>query len=310
MSAPLVRLAGLDLFRGFVAVGRRMSITQAAQDLCLTQSAISRQIQALEDQLGVKLFVRGHRSIAFTAEGERLFRIADASVQQLQDALGEITAARERLPVTITASVGVTALWLLPRLPRLLQRDPAIDLRVAASNRNLDLRIEGVDLAIRYGRRSAVPEGALRLFGEKVVPVAHPSLRVGPLAAPDGVAAHVLLEFDDAARPWLQWGDRLAALGQPAPKPKGLIRFNQYDSVIQAAVAGQGIALGRWALVAPMLEDGRLVAVESVPLTDEAAHAYWLLQASDEPRAEVRSVVDWILDESRAIGAREESLAS
>ncbi|MBX3607664.1 MAG: LysR family transcriptional regulator [Piscinibacter sp.] len=299
MPLPLVRLTGLDLIRGFVAAGRRMSITLAAQDLCLTQSAISRQIHALELQVGARLFVRGYRSISFTPEGERLFRIADASIQQLQDILGTLTPSRERLPVTITASIGVTALWLLPRLTTLQQQYPDIDVRVAANNKNLDLRTEGVDLALRYCRQSTAPQGAIRLFGEKVVPVAHPSLAVGPLASPSGVTAHVLLEFDDPIRPWLQWGDRLAALGTPPPKPKGILRFNQYDSVIQAAVAGQGIALGRWALVAPMLADGRLVPVEDQPVTVESEHGYWLIQASDEPRADVRTVVDWILAESR-----------
>ena len=120
MSTPLVRLASLDLLRGFVAVGRRMSITLAADDLCLTQSAVSRQVSALEEALGVKLLVRGHRSIAFTPEGERLFRSADSAVQQLQDAIGAIRVAAERRPVTITASIGVTGLWLLPRLARCL----------------------------------------------------------------------------------------------------------------------------------------------------------------------------------------------
>ena len=301
MSLPLVRLASLDLLRGFVAVGRRMSITLAAQDLCLTQSAISRQVHTLEEQLGVKLFFRGYRSITFTSEGERLFRIADSSVQHLQDVLGTLTASRERLPVTITASIGVTALWLLPRLAQLQQQFPSIDVRVAANNKNLDLRTESVDLAIRYCRQAAAPAGAIRLFGEKVVPVARPSLQVGPLGSATGVVAHVLLEFDDPARPWLRWGDRLAALARPAPKPKGVLRFNQYDSVIQAAVAGQGIALGRWALVAPMLHDGRLVALEDVPVNVESEHAYWLVQATNEPRTDVQTIVDWILEESRAV---------
>jgi LysR family transcriptional regulator, glycine cleavage system transcriptional activator len=302
MSLPLLRLANLDLIRGFVAVGRRMSITLAAQDLCLTQSAISRQIRLLEEQTGTRLFVRGYRSIAFTPEGERLFRIADTSVQHLQDILGTFTATGNRLPVTITASIGVSGLWLLPRLMRLQQRHPGIDVRVAATNKNLDLRAEGVDLAIRYGRQAVVPPDAQRLFGERVVPVASPALRVGPLASSTGVRAHVLLEFDEPTRPWLQWADRLASLG-PGLKPKGVLRFNQYDSVVHAAVAGQGIALGRWALVAPMVEDGRLVALDAVPTEIAAEHAYWLIRASTEPRPDVRTVVDWILEEASSVDA-------
>lgn len=141
MSLPLVRLNGLDLIRGFVAVGRRMSITLAAQDLCLTQSAVSRQVHALEAQLGVKLLVRAHRSISFTPEGERLFRSSDSAVQQLQDVLGEIRKSSVKRPVTIAASIGVTGLWLLPRLGQMQKRHPGIDVRVSANNRVSDLRV-------------------------------------------------------------------------------------------------------------------------------------------------------------------------
>ncbi len=131
MPTPLVRLASLDLIRGFVAVGRRMSITLAAEDLCLTQSALSRQVHALEDLLGIALFKRGYRSISFTPEGERLFRTADTAVQQLQDVFETLNQPQGRMPVTITASIGVTGLWLLPRLNRFQQRHPNLDLRVA-----------------------------------------------------------------------------------------------------------------------------------------------------------------------------------
>jgi LysR family transcriptional regulator, glycine cleavage system transcriptional activator len=116
MSVPLSRLSSLDLIPGFVAVGRHMSVTLAADDLCITQSAVSRQIRALEDLLGAKLLTRGHRSIAFTAEGDRLFRSANGAVQQLQDAIGAIRVSGARHPVTITCSISIAALWLLPRL--------------------------------------------------------------------------------------------------------------------------------------------------------------------------------------------------
>lgn len=304
MSMPLVRMAALDLVRGFVAVGRRMSITLAAQDLCVTQSAVSRQIHALEERLGVRLFVRGYRSIAFTPEGARLFRTADASIQQLQDAMGALAPSGDRVPVTVTATIGVASLWLLPRLTRFQQRHPDVDVRIAANNRVLDLRTEGIDLAIRYSRQDAVPAGAMALFGEAVVPVAHPALRVGPLASPRGVPAHVLLEYDDPGRPWLQWADRLAALGPAPVRPRGVLRFNQYDQVIQAALAGQGIALGRLPLVAPMLDDGRLVAIDAADNTVAARHAYWLVASSDEPRDDVRTVMQWIRDEARSAARR------
>ncbi|WP_206952799.1 LysR family transcriptional regulator [Trinickia acidisoli] len=178
MATPLVRLAPLDLIRGFVAVGRRMSVTLAAEDLCLTQSAVSRQIHSLEDALGVSLFHRGYRSITFTQAGERLFRTADGVVRQLQDVFEAITRPAERQPVTVTASIGVATLWLLPRLPELQRRYPALDVRVAANDKLLDLHTEGIDLAIRYASIANPPSGATRLFDETIVPVASPSLGV------------------------------------------------------------------------------------------------------------------------------------
>ena len=178
VSLPLVRLSSLDLIRGFVAVGRRMSITLAAQDLCLTQSAVSRQIHALEKQLGIRLLVRGYRSIALTPAGEHLFRSADRSVQELQDVLGEVSTSSAARPVTLSASIGVTGLRLLPRLTRFQQLYPGVDLRISANNNVVNLRNDGIDLAIRYTSPSEAPEGAVRLFGESVAPVMHPSLGV------------------------------------------------------------------------------------------------------------------------------------
>ncbi|VFR23865.1 Glycine cleavage system transcriptional activator [plant metagenome] len=303
MSTPLVRLASLDLIRGFVAVGRRMSITLASEDLCLTQSAVSRQIQALETALGVKLLLRGHRAITLTPEGERLFRTADSVVQQLQDAFYSLAHDRERQPVTITASIGVTALWLLPRLGRFQQQHASIDVRVAANNKLIDLRQEDVDLAIRYCADKQAPHGALRLFGEAVLPVAHPSFASARLDTPQGLGELVLLEFDVPGRPWLHWADRLSVAGLDSTRARGLLRFNQYDQVIQAAVAGQGIALGRYSLVAPMLADGRLISLDSLPGGHVGGYGYWLIQADTQPRQDVIDVVTWIRAEAAALGA-------
>jgi DNA-binding transcriptional LysR family regulator len=294
MPVPLVRLPSLDLVKGFVAVGRRMSITQAADDLCVTQSAMSKQIRALEDLLGVRLLQRGYRSLSFTDEGERLFRIANASVQQLQDLFGTV-GVRGKRPVTITASIGVTGLWLLPRLGDFQRRHPDIDVRVAANNAVLDLAAEQIDIAIRYCAEEKAPHGARRLFGESIAPVASPSLRVGPLASADELARHVLLEFEDR-RHWLQWSDWLAARGWNIAQARGMLRFNQYDQAIHAAIAGQGIALGRLELLAPMLADGRLEIVGGAKAPSRTHFSYWLIQAEASPRREVRDVMEWVLD--------------
>jgi DNA-binding transcriptional LysR family regulator len=307
MSLPLLKLASLDLVRGFVAVGRRMSVTHAAEDLCLTQSAVSRQVAALESQLGVRLFARGYRSIAFTPEGERLFRSADAAVQQLQDAMGELSAAGADKPVVLGASIGVASLWLLPRLARFQAAHPGIEMRLSASDRIVDLRHDDIDLSIRYVRQAPAGAGLAprRLFGETVVAVAHPTMAEGALANRRALARQTLLEFD-APRghlnpAWLQWTTWLARRGWTGTKPRGVLRFSQYDQVIHAALAGQGVALGRLPLLQSLLDEGRLVVVDPAPI--ETDHGYWLLQPDASPRRAVRLVADWIVAEAGAAGS-------
>lgn len=300
MANRLLDLPPLDLLRSFVAVGRRMSITLAAQDLCLTQSALSRQVQALEAVLGYRLLVRGHRSIEFTGEGRRLFRSADAMLEQLGDVVASLRPGDARRPVTISASIGVTALWLLPRLNAFQQTAPQVDVRLAASNRFVDLEREQVDLSLRYCRPQDAPEGALRLFDEALVPVAHPALALTVIEDAAQLRQHVLLEFDDVSRPWLQWGDWLRGTGAGRGKPKGMLRFNQYDQVVQAALAGQGVALGRLELVWPLLEQGRLALASALPPV-ASDFAYWLI-GRDGASADAATVAAWIRDEASRCG--------
>jgi DNA-binding transcriptional LysR family regulator len=303
MSVPLVRLFSLDLLKGFVAVGRRMSITMAADDLCLTQSAVSRQIRALEDQLKVRLFVRQHRGVAFTAEGERLFRSADGAVQQLQDVVAEIRKTDGRRPVTVTASIGVTGLWLLPRLGTLQKAYPELDIRLSANNQISDLRADGIDLAVRYCREAAAPGNAVRLFGETLAPVAHPSLGARLVRSVDDLARLPLLEFDDP-RPWLQWRSWLKERGYRQASKRGILRFNQYDQMIHAALAGQGVALGRLELIQALLDGGQLAVLNTSCATVASPNAYWLIHASEQPRDDVVHVAQWIEAEAARIGAR------
>lgn len=301
MTDRLLDLPPLDLLRSFVAVGRRMSITLAAQDMCVTQSALSRQIQALEASLGYRLLVRGHRSIEFTGEGRRLFRSADAMLGQLGAVLASLRPGEARRPVTISASIGVTALWILPRLNAFQRMAPGIDVRVAASNRFVDLEREQVDLSLRYCRARDAAQGALRLFDEALVPVAHPSLAVGAIEDAAQRRRHVLLEYDDVSRPWLQWERWLGGVGAGKVKPRGVLRFNQYDQVVQAALAGQGVALGRLELVRPLLEQGKLAPASALPPV-ASDYGYWLITRRDVS-ADAAVVGAWIRDEaSRSAG--------
>ena len=297
MHTPLRRLPPLDPLRGFVAAARHLSFTRAAEELFLTQSAISRQVQALEDALGVRLFVRGVRTLALTAEGARLARAAQGWLDDYA-ALADALRARGPRPVTVTATIGISALWLVPRLSRFQARYPDIDVRVAASNRVFDLGREGVDLAVRYCADRDAPAGAEHLFGESVVPVASPVLAARPLDAatlPDTV----LLDFDDPRYPWLRWSDWLAAMGLEHVRPRAVLVFNHYDQLIQAAVAGQGIAIGRAQLLDQLLADGRLQCVGGSP-REIARRGFWLVTAPGAPRPEVARFAEWLRAEGAA----------
>ena len=278
MDNPLARLPSLDLLRGFVAVARRGSVTLAAADLFLTQSAVSRQIRALEDHLGLPLFHRRHRALELTAEGEQLFRLADMCLTQLADHFEALRQRSANSPVTLTSTIGVVSLWLLPRLGEFQALHPAVDVRVAAGNRVVDLEREAVDLALRYGPANPAPEGALWLFDEFIVPVASPVLAFDAEFERNDLSTLTLLEYDELARPWLRWADWAASLGLNPLKPRARLAFNQYDQVIFAALAGHGVALGRGPLVAQLVADGRLVALRPRGTPMAADFAYWLLQ--------------------------------
>ena len=300
MPNRLIDLPPLDLLRTFVAVGRRMSITLAAQDLCIVQSAVSRQIQALETTLGCRLFVRAYRSIEFTPEGRHLFRTAVPMLEQLGGVLGTLRPPVERPCITVTATIGVTALWLLPRLGAFQRGAPDVDGRVAATNRVMDLERDGMDLALRYCPDAPAPQGAVRLFSEILVPVAHPSLEVTAIEDPAQLRRHVLIDYDDPSRAWLQWKHWLRGAGHKATTAgSGRLLFNQYDQVVQAALAGQGVALGRLALVANLLAEGKLaVATRRPPVTTD--HGYWLLERPGAGGRALSAVRDWILAEAAA----------
>src|SRR5215470_12465411 len=197
MPPRLLNLPPLELFRGFVAVGRSLNVTAAARELAITQPALSRQIHALEDALGCALFVRQHRSVELTPEGTRLFRTADAWLDQLGEAI-EALRPVDPSSVAITTSSGFAALWLLPRLGRFQAEHPEVDLRVVASNRILDLEREAIDLAVRYCPPEDAPSGAVRLFGEELLPVS--SVPVD-LDDPAERGEAVFLDFDDPSHP-------------------------------------------------------------------------------------------------------------
>lgn len=303
MHDTLLRLPPLDPLRGFLAAARHLSFTRAAEELCLTQSAVSRQVQTLEAALGTPLFVRGVRSLALTAAGSRLAAAAEGWLNDYAQLAAALRQPGPR-PVTVTASIGIAALWLVPRLRDFQARHPDTEVRIAAGNRVVDLAREDIDLALRYCAERDAPPGAVRLFGEVLFPVAHPSLGVGLELNAATLAQHTLLDYDEPGFPWLRWDHWLAAAGLDGVRPRSRIGFSHYDQLIHAAAAGQGIALGRAVLVDPLIEDGRLTAIGSRRLT-MADRGFWLLRAPRPARPEVDRFAAWILESAAAdAGAR------
>lgn len=291
-------LPSLDLIRGFEAAARRLSFTLAAEELFVTQSAISRQVKAIEDHLGTALFERHHRAIRLTPAGQTLYRAASDALRLLGDATASIRGSADAKSVTVSCSVGFASLWLVPRLMDFRDAHPDVDIRIDANNRILDLERERIELAVRYCPPELAPPGAARLLGEEVFPVCAPALlqRPGkPLATPEDLRHQVLLHYgdDDTQFPSGSWTVWFEAMRLRNLKPAGSLRFSHYDQIIQAAVAGQGVALGISPLVRRHLQQGLLVA----PFEQRFAspRGYYLVEARNgQARQEVRDFVAWI----------------
>lgn len=292
MSSPLLRLPPLDPLRGFVCAARHLSFTLAAEELCLSQSAISRQVQTLEAALGVKLFVRGTRSLALTEAGERLAERASVWLNEYGQLAARVQRP-QRPTVNITASVGISALWLLPQLRDFQAAHPDIDVRISTTNRVVDLMHEDIDLALRYCADRDAPVDADRLFGETIIPVTHPDVAKGLALNASTLPGQVLLDYDGAGYPWLSWSHWLAAEGLDDVEPRSRVRFSHYDQAIQAAMSGQGIAIGREETVGPLIEEGRLATVGCGRKGVEG-RSTWLVRAPGPMREEVTLFADWI----------------
>jgi DNA-binding transcriptional LysR family regulator len=295
------RLPSLAPLKGFEAAARHLSFTRAAAELFLTQSAISRQIQTLEEQLGVKLFRREARRLSLTPAGEALARAVAEAFDRLAEACAGLRAAQRRPRVNVSAAVGLASLWLVPRLAAFQEREPDVDVRLSADNRMVDLEREDIDLALRYIAPEAAPPGAALLFEEEVFPVAAPKLAArlpSPLRAEDLAKLTLLAYEDNGKAPWFSWEPWLTGLGLARARPKAVLQFNQYDQLIRAAEDGRGIAMGRGPLVDKLIAAKKLKPLRG-PRRRVAARAYFLVRAQRPPRPEVDRFADWLLAEAK-----------
>jgi len=296
------RLPALDLLVGFESAARHLSFTKAGEELFLTQSAVSRQIKELEEQLGVPLFERRHRALLLTEAGQQFYASAAQVLATMRAATERLRAhSGRRRPLSVTTTHSFAALWLIPRLAGFTRTHPGIDVRITAETRVQDLDRDGLDLAIRHGPAALAGPNAVRLMGERVFPVCSPKLlKKIPLEKPADLAHHVLLQYDDpdGRHPWLHWKTWLEVERIAELRPAGTLSFSGYEQIIPAAVAGHGVALGRTPLVKDLIASGELAA----PFKSSAdpARAYFaIVSKSAGGRPEVADFVAWLREEAK-----------
>ncbi len=277
-----------------------MSFTEAANELCLTQSAVSRQIKALENDLGRSLFRRKHRAIELTDEGRQLFGAVTRGLDEIASGVCELRAATEAPQITVAASVAFSYFWLMPRLERFGEQHPDIDLRVLATDQMVDLRTGDVDVAVLYGDGNWNGVETQKLFGESVYPVCSPDyLQDHPeLLRASDILDQTLLHLDGGGNIWgaVDWQVWLAQQGVAGQPVRRGIRLNSYPMVLQGAEAGRGVALGWSYITDTLLDEGRLVCPVGTPLETQSSY-YVGLSVGGSSNPAVGKFVQWIMGE-------------
>ena len=303
------RLPPLNALRAFEAAARHLSFTRAAEELNVTQAAISHQVKALEERLGVRLFRRLNRALLLSEEGQ-------GYLPPVRDALDAIAVATERLlardklgALTVSAAPSFAAMWLVPRLVRFREAHPDIEVRISADDRLTDFGRDDVDLVIRYGRGKYPGLHSIRLMTEDVFPVCAPILLDGPhpLREPGDLRHHTLLHdypigaaSGEALADWRMW---LLAAGVADVDPERGPAFSHSNLLLQAAIDGQGVALGRTPLVAAEIAAGRLV--KPFDLVLPAGFAYFIVcpeTAAERPK--IAAFRDWLIEEAGETSVR------
>jgi len=241
----------------FSAVGRKSSVKMAAEELHVSPAAVSQQIAKLEKTLGIQLLIRSTRRVELTEAGKIYLRQVEPALRRIAEATQRLTRKPGRLAITVSCTVGFAMQWLLPRLPGFQALEPGVDVRINTTNRLVDLLTEEIDFAVRHGSGTYPGLEVERLINDRLHPVCSPSLLPGGahLSAPADLAPFPLLH-DEHRSDWTMW---LRAAGADHVDPERGPIFVESKGAIDAAVAGQGIALMRKSMVRDELASGKLV---------------------------------------------------
>jgi LysR family glycine cleavage system transcriptional activator len=270
--------------------------------LSVTPGAVSQQIQNLEDYIGAALFKRTPRGLLLTDAAQTALPALREAFDRLAEAASLLTGSVDGRRLTLTAPPSFAAKWLVPRLGRFESAHPQVDVWLSADMELVDFAVGDVDLAVRYGAGPYVGLETVRLMRETVLPVASPELMVAhPVHVPADLAGHVLLhdgspDADESCPDWQMW---LAARGVKGVDGARGPRFNQSSLVIEAAMAGRGVALAKRTLAQDDLDAGRLVV--SMPIATDVDFAYYVVHPKAKGRLpQVKAFVAWILAEAQA----------
>ncbi len=294
-------LPPLNSLRAFEAVGRYLSFSKAADELNVTPGAISQQVRGLEDFLEIKLFKRRNRSIVLTDSGQIFLPLLSDGFAGISAAVDSVRRSQGDEPLTISAAPSFTAKWLIPRLCKFQALHPEIDVRIDASSRLVDFAREDIDVGIRFGTGEVEGLDSIYLFSYDLIPVCSPDLMHEGKAVHDlsDIRHHTLLhsqdtDFDPSFPDWAMW---LATAGVDDVDASRGMFFSQGEMVIEAAIEGQGIALGASVMVAGAIESGRLVQPFETRLPVRLSfHLITTRQKWGNPK--ISAFRQWILDES------------
>lgn len=302
---PMIRrLPPLNAIRAFEAAGRHLSFTRAADELHVTQGAVSHQVKALEAWLGLPLFRRRPQNLDLTAAGQAYLAVAREALDRLAAGTDQVLAREAAGVLTVSVSPNFAARWLVHRLGRFVRAHPGIDLRVSASLHHVDFAREDVDLVVRHGDGIWPGLHVERLIAEERFPVCSPAyLRDHPLRRPADLLDCTLLHVNEQ-EDWREW--LRVAGADAAALPPGVV-FNQRAMAVEAAGNGQGVALGRTALVASDLLGGRLVRPFALGLPARLSYFVVCPKATAE-RPKIRTFRDWLQAEATDDARRLEAL--
>ncbi len=287
-------LPSLNALAAFEAAARHLSLTRAAQELNVTPGAVSKQVKTLEDEIGKPLFLRLHRALALTPEGEAVARSLGEAFERVAATLREVGQMGSLRSVSIGTTMAFAQLWLMPRLGDFWSAHQDIVIDHIISDRTQDLHRNDVDLRVRYGDGNWPEEESTLLFGDRIVAVASPAFIADNKARTvNDLSVLPLLSVEGVDWSWTTWAEFLREAGAPHRKLT-VRRFNSYVIALQAAQSGQGVALGWLSLVKPLIERGVLAQIS--PAEIAAPQSFFLTWSAKRPlKQEAEVLRNWLL---------------